>query len=560
MKKLLLLLVAVLCTQVLFAQLKVGDNPTVINKSSILELESRYQGLLLTRITDTTTTINPLGPPDGMIIYYTDSVSAAQPQGPNAGLYVRVHGGWQLLSAAGALADSAWTLRGNALTDSTKNFLGTTDNNPLLFKTANSTRLKIESNGQLIAEPGTIQNGSNELQVLVIDGAGDIHQRTVPSSIFDNAIVSLNNLRDTVQAFAIDSSGTAANFNITSASTAGVGVHTFHLPFQTGTGAVNWGLLSYTDWIRFDSAAKAKLLYSIFSEVPDARGVTINGDSIVLHAATAATPGGVSTDAQTFGGSKTFADSVTVGGTLGVTGNTTLGANLTVADSAHIEGNAKIDSTLILTTTPATAAAGQNSVLIRDNTTGKVVTRTIDSSAFKELVTGHDSTQRDIFIDSSNATQLKINIPYASTHVNGIVDTVSQSFAGNKLFADSVETSAALAVGSTANANSTLQLTGSLAMAITNVSAGAYTVSGTDNTVLANCTGGNITVTLPSTAGIAGRIITIKKVGTGGINNDLVINPIGGATIDGGLGYTIYNDWTFVTLQTDGTNWYIIKR
>lgn len=533
MKKLLLIVVAMLCTQALFAQLKVGDNPTTINKSSILELESHYQGLLLTRITDTTADINPLIPPNGMIIYFTDSANLEK----NAGLYVRVNGGWQQMSSAASLSDSSWTLRGNANTDSTKNFLGTTDNRPLIIKTNNTERLRVEANGQLIAAPGTINNGTDQLQVVVIDPVtGDILQRTVPASIFDNAIVSLNNLRDTVQKFEIDSSGTAANFNITSADSSGVGIHTFHLPFQTGSGAVSWGLLSDSDWVKFDSAAKAKLLYSAFTDVPDARGVTINGDSIVLHAASLTTPGGVSVDAQTFGGSKTFADSVTV------------------------RGNTRLDSVLTLTTSPSAAAAGQNYVLIRDSTTGDVVQRQINTGAFKEVITGHDSSARDIFIDSSSATTLKINIPYASDHVNGIVDTVSQVFGGNKIFADSVSAAVAVNIGSTANANSTLQLTGSLAMSITNAAAN-YTVTGTDNTVLANCTSSALIVTLPPTAGIAGRMITIKKVGTGGINNQLTINPQGGAFIDGtGTGYTIYNDWTFVTLQTDGTNWYIIKR
>ena len=50
------------------AQLKIGDNPTTIQKSSILELESTRQGLLLPRLTDTAA-INLLNPPDGMIVY-----------------------------------------------------------------------------------------------------------------------------------------------------------------------------------------------------------------------------------------------------------------------------------------------------------------------------------------------------------------------------------------------------------------------------------------------------------------------------------------------------------
>lgn len=560
MKKLLLLVVAVLCTQALFAQLKIGDNPTTINKSSILELESHYQGLLLTRIADTANDINPFAPPDGMIIYFTDSSNrGVNQEGPNSGLYVRANGGWQELSSAGSLSDSSWTLKGNAGTDSTKNFLGTRDNEPLIFKTNDTERLRLRGDGQLNASSGTIGAGTNQLQVLVIDPTGNILQRTVPASIFDNAIVSLNGLRDTVQTFAIDSTGAASNFNITSASTGGVGVHTIHLPFQAGTGAVNWGLLSYTDWLRFDSAAKNKLLFSAFTDIADARGVTINGDSLILHAATATTPGGVSADDQTFGGAKTFADSVNVG-TGSVNMPLTVNGKLLVSDSAHFQANATVDSTLILTTRPDTATTGQNYVLIRDSVSGKVVERAINSGAFKEIVTGHDSAQKDIFIDSSNNSQLKINIPYASQHVNGIVDTVFQDFGGNKTFSDSVAAAKAVNIGSTADANSTLELTGSLAMTITNTSASAYTVTGTDNTVLANCTGGSITITLPSTAGIAGRVITIKKVGTGGINNELDINPVGGATIDGGLGYKIYNDWTFVTMQTDGANWYIIKR
>ena len=66
-------------------------------------------------------------------------------------------------------------------------------------------------------------------------------------------------------------------------------------------------------------------------------------------------------------------------------------------------------------------------------------------------------------------------------------------------------------------------------------------------------------MTLPNASTFAGRIYTIKKIGSGGIDNQLNINPAAG-TIDGGASYIIYNDWTYVTLQTDGSNWYIIKK
>jgi uncharacterized protein with beta-barrel porin domain len=103
-----------------------------------------------------------------------------------------------------------------------------------------------------------------------------------------------------------------------------------------------------------------------------------------------------------------------------------------------------------------------------------------------------------------------------------------------------------------------MQVEGSLSMTIKTVTSN-YTITGADNTILANTTSGALTVMLPATSGISGRIYTIKKIGTGGLDNSLTISP-GSATIDGGSSYTIYNDWTYVTLQTDGASWFVIKK
>lgn len=66
------------------AQLKLGNNPSIINKASLLELESTRQGLLLTRITDTT--LAPLTTAqDGTILFYN---------GDNS-LRVRSNGAWE---------------------------------------------------------------------------------------------------------------------------------------------------------------------------------------------------------------------------------------------------------------------------------------------------------------------------------------------------------------------------------------------------------------------------------------------------------------------------------
>ena len=90
-KGLFMLLAFLLVTTLTNAQLKVGDNPTSIQKSSILELESSRQGLLLPRLADTTQ-INALNPPDGMIIYLNADNS----------LRLRSNGSWKKIADMGA--------------------------------------------------------------------------------------------------------------------------------------------------------------------------------------------------------------------------------------------------------------------------------------------------------------------------------------------------------------------------------------------------------------------------------------------------------------------------
>lgn len=68
-------------------QLKLGDNPSIIQKSALLELDSRSQGLLLPRIADTSLATMKSAP-DGMIIFFA----------PNNSLCVKANGAWQNIS------------------------------------------------------------------------------------------------------------------------------------------------------------------------------------------------------------------------------------------------------------------------------------------------------------------------------------------------------------------------------------------------------------------------------------------------------------------------------
>lgn len=86
-----------------------------------------------------------------------------------------------------------------------------------------------------------------------------------------------------------------------------------------------------------------RLSLSQFNAAADAAGITIekvlasgvNDYRINLHKADQTNPGGVSTDSQTFGGDKTFADDVVISGDLTVNGTTTTinTTNLDVTDA-----------------------------------------------------------------------------------------------------------------------------------------------------------------------------------------------------------------------------------
>jgi hypothetical protein len=73
------------------------------------------------------------------------------------------------------------------------------------------------------------------------------------------------------------------------------------------------------------------------------------------------------------------------------------------------------------------------------------------------------------------------------------------------------------------------------------------------------------TVTLPSASGLKGRIYTIKKAAAdplvNNLDNPVTIKAAGSELIEDGNSIDIFNDWTFVTVQSDGNNtWYIIKK
>jgi hypothetical protein len=87
------------------------------------------------------------------------------------------------------------------------------------------------------------------------------------------------------------------------------------------------------------------------------------------------------------------------------------------------------------------------------------------------------------------------------------------------------------------------------------VTATGNVVSG-DYLIVADATGGAITMTLPPAALLSGRIYVFKRINSGA--NAVIVDPSGAETIDGAATYTLSAQWNSVTIMSNGTAWFII--
>ena len=87
---------------------------------------------------------------------------------------------------------------------------------------------------------------------------------------------------------------------------------------------------------------------------------------------------------------------------------------------------------------------------------------------------------------------------------------------------------------------------------------GSVTLPASTNVlVLATGGSGGITQTLPTAVGLTGQKARIKKVDSG--VGTVTIATTSGQTIDGGSTYLLVNQWQYVSLESDGSNWQIVE-
>lgn len=118
------------------AQMNIGSS-SAPNASAMLQVTSTNKGFLppqvaLSNLTDVSTISSPA---TGLLVYCTGA------GGLTAGYYYYNGSTWVAI----ANGTTPWSTAGNSGTNSSKNFIGTTDNHPLLVKTNGVTKLYVDS-------------------------------------------------------------------------------------------------------------------------------------------------------------------------------------------------------------------------------------------------------------------------------------------------------------------------------------------------------------------------------------------------------------------------------
>ena len=93
-------------------------------------------------------------------------------------------------------------------------------------------------------------------------------------------------------------------------------------------------------------------------------------------------------------------------------------------------------------------------------------------------------------------------------------------------------------------------------IAATVAKTGAYTATATDYVIICNATSASFTVTLPAAASHTGRVYHIKKIDSSG--NTVTVDGASAETIDDGATAIITTQYESITIQSDGSEWWIL--
>ena len=189
-----------------------------------------------------------------------------------------------------------------------------------------------------------------------------------------------------------------------------------------------------------------------------------------------------------------------------------------------------------------------------------------DSVAFNTLsgsdntALGYHTLMGNVAGDKNTAIGYKADVASGSLTNATAIGALARADRSNSLILGSING----INGATANTNvgigtgspkSRLEVNGSFATNTTVTSAN-ITLTDLHASVFCNAAISSITVTLPSASGIDGRIYTIKKVDKSA--HTVTIDAAGAETIDGNNNLIFSAGYKYVVIQSDGSNWMVI--
>ena len=292
------------------AQLKIGDQPTISQKSVALDVKgsNSQQGLWLPRVTDTSITgIRALNPPDGLVIYHT----------PSAKMFLRSNNSWVTFNSnsltgvtAGGPAMTGPGLTyttGTAGTDFNISSSGNTatwnlpdasitNRGAITIAAQTFGGAKTFNDGATINNGSTLNNGSTANNGLTVSGA---------TSATSNLILGVTSATTPAAAtnryLSVNAAGnvTLNSYNALSITAGGTTMTGPAVTFNTGTSGTDFNI----------SASANTATWNLPGASSTARGV-------------------VTTTAQTFAGLKTFDSGVVVNEGANITGASSATTNL----------------------------------------------------------------------------------------------------------------------------------------------------------------------------------------------------------------------------------------
>ena len=173
MKKLFYLFIFLsFCSQVFSQTVVVTDDATYTtgNASSVLDVKSVLKGFLAPRMTQAQRTAIA-SPADGLLVYETDGTKGFY-------YYNATTAAWVLLTAS---TGTGWSLAGNSGTNSSANFLGTTDNTSFKVRTNNIQRLLADSIGSVAVGSAPTFTAGVEREKFLVDAGSS----TVPNTSYN---------------------------------------------------------------------------------------------------------------------------------------------------------------------------------------------------------------------------------------------------------------------------------------------------------------------------------------------------------------------------------------